>query len=544
MPFRNSAYTTGAALLLLLVLIVAPFVYGTAHRVEWPETPGSNDGSILELDVLHATEFRQRLGPYSRFQVNHPGPLYFYLAAPFYAHFEHETFGVNMAAALIKTMCLAGILFLLLRFAQPAFAFAAMIGLAATQLPAWNAPLHIDAAYPWNSLYNIWTPALVLLPALLLQFVAALFAAGRLSMIVPAVFLGSLAVQSHLSAVPAVLAAGATGALLYVLQRPSARITPEEVRWGLFALFTALLVWMPPLHEELTESPGNLTKLIALALHGAPELSRPGFDTVLATLIAKLASFPMLPYLLLSGRSHEPGVLLEGGAFLAATIIVAVELVLLGYAILRHHLDGRRFERYLALITAVMIVFAGYSVANIRGEPYDYLYDWMMYAGFLLTLCAVGGLLAGRDLPATLIFGGMILVTVAASYNITHFARGDYFGRTSDRAASAAQVRDYLDGHAIENAVVYMPPQGFEHWNYYAEWLLLLVREGRDVRVESRVGFMFGRALVADPAVPPNARLLFTNEAGFAETKRVFPELELVAKDGPVWIGAVREKAD
>ncbi len=307
-PFRNSAFSTGLAAALLLVLIGGPLFYGVAHRASWPETPGSNDGSILELDVLHATEFRQRLGPYSRFHWNHPGPLYFYLAAPLYAFFENESFAVNLAAALIKSVCLAGIVMMLLRRASPGFALMGMIGLAATQWPVWNVPLYIDDAYPWNSLYNIWNPVIVLLPVLALQFAGALFAAGRVYMIVPMAILGSLAVQCHIGTAPVVGATGLSAVVMYALQRPRAAFGPEEWRAGLGLIFAALLIWAPPLHEELTESPGNLTKLAAFALHGAPELPRPDFAAALATVVAKLASFPMLPYLAWAGKMQTPAI--------------------------------------------------------------------------------------------------------------------------------------------------------------------------------------------------------------------------------------------
>ncbi len=218
-----------------------------------------------------------------------------------------------------------------------------------------------------------------------------------------------------------------------------------------------------------------------------------------------------------------------------------MEVALLAYGVLRNHINRRGFERNLGVLTGVAILVAVLSVKSVRGEPYDYLYDWTMYVGFLLTLGAAGVLTLNRGGHGSLMIGGIILVVAAASYNAAHFARSDYFGRTSDRAASYAKLRNYLDEHNIERPVIYMPAQGFDHWNYYAELLLLLVREGRDARVEGRVAFMFGRARMVDPARPPDGRLLFTDAAGFAESKRVFSELELIVRDGPVWIGALKQ---
>ena len=60
----------------------------------WP----TGDGAVIELYTLHATGFRQLLGPYSRFGFHHPGPAMFYVLAPFYAVSGHATASLSVAA--------------------------------------------------------------------------------------------------------------------------------------------------------------------------------------------------------------------------------------------------------------------------------------------------------------------------------------------------------------------------------------------------------------------------------------------------------------
>src|SRR5262249_39968242 len=60
------------------------------------------DGAILELYTLQALKGRLLVGPYSRFGWHHPGPLYFYLQAPWYWASGLRTLGMQAGAFAIN----------------------------------------------------------------------------------------------------------------------------------------------------------------------------------------------------------------------------------------------------------------------------------------------------------------------------------------------------------------------------------------------------------------------------------------------------------
>src|SRR5262245_9076293 len=60
------------------------------------------DAAILEIYTLHAVRGFWTLGPYSQFGWNHPGPLYFYLLAPFYVLSGQKTVALHVGAFSIN----------------------------------------------------------------------------------------------------------------------------------------------------------------------------------------------------------------------------------------------------------------------------------------------------------------------------------------------------------------------------------------------------------------------------------------------------------
>src|SRR5437867_10812238 len=65
-----------------------------------------SDEALLEIYTLQALAGRLLVGPYSRFMWHHPGPIYFYLLAPFYVATDHLTSGLNAGALTINLTAL------------------------------------------------------------------------------------------------------------------------------------------------------------------------------------------------------------------------------------------------------------------------------------------------------------------------------------------------------------------------------------------------------------------------------------------------------
>src|SRR4051794_25828124 len=83
-----------AGLLLAPVLLLAT---GLFER-EAPDRPPTGDYAVLELYTRLAMHGEQRLGPYSRFHFQHPGPAYFYAAVPLYRLTGESFRGITLTA--------------------------------------------------------------------------------------------------------------------------------------------------------------------------------------------------------------------------------------------------------------------------------------------------------------------------------------------------------------------------------------------------------------------------------------------------------------
>src|SRR4051812_25528163 len=77
------------------------------------------DLALIESYTLMATQRTIVVGPYSRYGWHHPGPLYFYVAAPFYALARFKTSGLHVAVQYINASSLLIAAWIAARFASP-----------------------------------------------------------------------------------------------------------------------------------------------------------------------------------------------------------------------------------------------------------------------------------------------------------------------------------------------------------------------------------------------------------------------------------------
>ena len=85
---------------------------------------------MLETARLHAVHGRQLLGPYSRFLWSHPGPAFFYLAAPFYRLCHLRGSGIHLCVLVTNFVAAAALVFAARRLRGDLFAFAVGVLLA------------------------------------------------------------------------------------------------------------------------------------------------------------------------------------------------------------------------------------------------------------------------------------------------------------------------------------------------------------------------------------------------------------------------------
>ena len=93
----------------LCVLTAAPFVPGALEFAQRgiPDLAFGGDAAALEFGTWHAARGHQLLGAYSRFGWNHPGPAFFYLAAPLYEALGERGPALNLFTFAVQLICAA-----------------------------------------------------------------------------------------------------------------------------------------------------------------------------------------------------------------------------------------------------------------------------------------------------------------------------------------------------------------------------------------------------------------------------------------------------
>ena len=163
------------------------------------------DYAEIELYTRLAAEGSQRLGPEARFHFHHPGPGFFYAAAPIYQLLGADSAAMAWAALAWNLVALAALLRGASRIVPgtgPMLAALLLCLLLQAQGLGW--------------LFSSWNPNVGLLPFGVALLAAARLATGEGRALAIVVLAGSLAIQSHMVfALPVALVSAAGLALAF-----------------------------------------------------------------------------------------------------------------------------------------------------------------------------------------------------------------------------------------------------------------------------------------------------------------------------------------
>ncbi len=248
----TSAGVAGALRRHLATIAVAlPFVALSINALVGFRTPATafGDTAVIGLRTLAASRGHELLGPYSRFGWQHPGPAFFYWAAPFFRLAGMRVGGLAVAAATINLVWAAAGTAAVRRAAGSS---AAWITCAVVVFTAWR--------FGFGWFQNPWNPLLIVLPITAAGLLASAVVAG-VRWALPALALtASFAAQNHVGTAPVLIA-------MLLVALPAAVWQHRRVwrQWWRTVAVTAgasVLAWLPPIGEELAHSPGNLSQLI------------------------------------------------------------------------------------------------------------------------------------------------------------------------------------------------------------------------------------------------------------------------------------------
>ena len=258
---RRSAAPVVIGALPFLVLTVVTIAQ--AHQA----SNVSGDLAAMELRTRAAAHFRELLGPYSRFGWDHPGPIAFYWAVPFYLLSGQRPGGLAAASAAANL----GWVIAVIAAARRAGGVAAGWLAAATALG-----LAAVLGTPW--LRFAWNPFQVILPVAAVGILGAATWAGVRWALPGAALAATWAVQTHVGTTPVVVALS-IGTLI-----PAAWTQRHRWREWSVAIIAAsagtVVLWIPPLVDWVHRPPGNLRLLTHFFLgshappHGLGEVMR------------------------------------------------------------------------------------------------------------------------------------------------------------------------------------------------------------------------------------------------------------------------------
>jgi hypothetical protein len=386
---RSDRRWPGAWWWLVLAVVVLPMIGSGIQRTTDGWYPESDDATItllardtfggpIPLVGMVSTGGEGLDDP----ELHHPGPLELYVLAPF-AHVPGGPVPTTVAVVLVNLLATATTGLAFRRLGGDA---AGILGLLAVGLATWGVGGDVPA--------SVWNPDVVVLPFAALVAASAVVASGGHRWLPVQVALASFVAQTHLSYVGlvAVLVAWAVAVTAWDLRRHPDPV-PRRDRWrsvGIAGL-VGLVLWLAPLVQQVTGSPGNLSQIVR-------SFAGPGGESVGSGGLAELGRVTGLPLL----GAAPPGDLVVdappasvlGLARLLVPFLAAVGIVVVS----RRRGDG--VARRLAA-TAAVVMAAGVATAArmplADGILYRYYSRWMWpLAAIAWALLALAALRVAR----------------------------------------------------------------------------------------------------------------------------------------------------
>jgi hypothetical protein len=309
-----------------------------------------SDVAVLDMNMRNAANFHQLLGPFSRFGLHHPGPVFVYLAS-FVARLiglSHGAQALVVTAALVAGLSLAATVYVLGQMGGTSVAVAATVGSLLVALLTTD-QLEVD---PWN-------PYVIALPLVLFGILMLWTMRGSATALAAMLVVGSYEVQTDYGTGIYVVALTAAALVVLVARHKLGGLVRGWKAPVLLAI--AGVMWVPPLIDQFTSAHPNLSALASFVTSHHPHAGLVGGASATgwaSTFALGASDFRLQP-------DRGLGLL---WLLLAAGGIAAVALV----ARLLH----QRTAAQLALVALASLGVAVVAASQIVGPPYTYLMAW------------------------------------------------------------------------------------------------------------------------------------------------------------------------
>ncbi|MGH9118525.1 MAG: hypothetical protein ACRD0A_11835 [Acidimicrobiales bacterium] len=493
------------AILILTMVLVVPLVIALVAQLDPTWVPvldwAQTELRVRDVGSAHTplVGLPGRIGTFAE-PGSHPGPLSFYALAPVYRLLGSSAWAMQAGTVALNALAVAAALWI----ARRRGGVGLVVGLGALLAV-------VMTGYGGRVLTEPWNPFLPVLVWVVFLLAVWSVLAEDLPLLSVAVATGSVCAQTHVSYVALVGGLGVVAgvaAVLHLRAMPSGRVRSLGLRWLLISLGLGVVLWLPPVIDQLVNQPGNLRVL--LDHFGSPPEAAIGLVDGVGALL------PRFDPLLLARQVVDPGGLgpafAGGSSWLGAGFLVLWGLAFVAAARLGHE----RMVRLDAVLGAALVL-GTITAARIFGTVWYYLLLWV-WGLMVLMFLAIGWTaavvvtrrVAPTDRPRVERAGAVGLLAVAM-LAVTVFAVDAPETRQADAALSAV-LADLVpptaealeagvgpaDGRDGRYVVAYTDAVaiGSQSYGLVSE----LERLGFDVGVRPAFGVLATRHRVLDPA--------------------------------------------
>jgi hypothetical protein len=460
-----------SVLLPLIVLLVS------LHGSHW-HAASDQAAELLRIDEVGGRH-TSLVGVFSRFGWSHPGPLLFWLLAPF--HWLFGNTGVLFGVGVLNGVAMAASLFVARR--RGGVPMAIVTGIALLLLMRGLEPsLLVD---PWN-------PWVAVLPALLFVLLAWSVADRDFATLPWLAVVGSFLVQTHVGYAPLVL--GLTVAAL-VCSKWMQRGTPPAADahgWFVVAAVVTVVLWIPPVLQQFTGDPGNLGEIVSYFRDVEEPVA--GWRSAFGYLGTELGP----PGAWIAGNETDGLNLVRTGSTLPALALLGAMAGFGALAWRRGATSATRFA-LLALLSVALGIVAG---SRVTGFVAAYLVRWWWVIAATvwcaLAWCAWSFVASTRG--ARVALGGAFTVVIVLSLTLLPDARAAQVPG-ADFAAALEELTPRTAEQLSRDDSYLLRAIDTRHLGAVGTGLFVaLEQRGFDVRVERPYELAVGRHHTADPS--------------------------------------------
>jgi len=478
------------------------------------------DIAVVDLRVRDVfTADTPLAGAYSRYGWNHPGPMFYWPAALLGAPFGHPAWATMVGAALTQGIAIAWLALLAWKVGRLPLVLIALGGLGLSYVAmgdwiffeAWNP--HV--AFPFFALF-------------LLQ--AWAISGGRLTTLVGAAITATFLVQTHVGYAPFVLSGTAYVIACLVARRASLDGRALR-RSGALALAITVFLWIPPLVDQVTNTPGNLHELATFFLRGDPDAPAIGLHTAAGLMAAEFR--PLMPWL----GGHDLINPLFGWPDGASLWWLLVPASLLGFA--AFVASRTRSERSIRLVslTTVIALTGLVSMSRVTDFPSAYLFYWRVQIAVLVALTFA--IVVGTSVPTTwrrrLAATGGVVLAVATLWGFGGIAR-DVVAHGDDVMAGEGPTRKILAQLGPVHGPVIVRSAGDALIGVESGLVDALDRRGDPVFVDKERAYQFGDHRTLDVS-DAKAVWYVIDQGQYATALRFLPGAQTLAELTPLTPG-------